>query len=197
MPFRARLEVEQGAGLPADTRLTAYVVEGRFDDGERRLVARKSVSATEGVPAVIQIDVPRAELNPELGYEMYAALVDSQGGMLMSTAPNRAPVPATGLHFESTFRLRLLPVATLAQREEMFWLPGEIDFDCGGLPVKVRQHDSGRLTVLLPDAELSLAPAVASAGGRFSDGAHEFWITEELQGFLMMPGVPPRSCTRR
>jgi len=197
VPFRARVAFDVGEGLPADARVIVYVLEANFEDGERRLVAQHAQPAAEASATVIQIDVPRAELSPELGYEMYASMMDGQGRVLMSTAPNRAPVPAIGLHYESLFNLRLLPVSTAAPPEEVFRLPGELALACGELEIIVRQQDSGDLLVTLPDAELSLAPAVATAGGRFSDGRHEFWSTGGPGGFLIMPGEAPRSCSPR
>lgn len=197
VPFRARLVFDVEEDLPADARVFVYVLEANFEDGERRLVAQQAQAVPDASTTVIQIDVSRAELRPELGYEMYAAITDGQGRMLMSAAPNRAPVPATGLHFENTFNLRMMTVATTAQPEEVFRLPGELALACGDLEIVVRQQEGGALLVTLPDAELSLAPAVATAGGRFSDGRHEFWSTGEPGGFLIMPGEPPRSCSPR
>jgi membrane-bound inhibitor of C-type lysozyme len=197
VPFRARVLLDVEEGLPADARLIVYVLEGNFLDGERRLVAQEVQPVGEASSTVIQIDVPRTELDPDLGYEMYAAMMDGQGRVLMSTAPNRAPVPATGLYFENTFNLRLLPVTTAAQPDGVFRLPGELALSCGDLDIFVRQQESGGLLVTLPDGELSLAPAVATAGGRFSDGRHEFWSTGEPEGFLIMPGEPPRGCSPR
>ena len=197
VPFRARLVFDVREDLPADARVFVYVLEANFEDGERRLVAQHAQPAPEASATVIQIDVPRAELSPELGYEMYASMIDGQGRVLMSTAPNRAPVPATGLHFENTFNLRMMTVSTTAQPEEVFRLPGELALACGELEIVVRQQDSGDLLVTLPDAELSLTPAVATAGGRFSDGRHEFWSTGGPGGFLIMPGEAPRSCSPR
>jgi membrane-bound inhibitor of C-type lysozyme len=197
VPFRARLVFDVEEDLPAAARVFVYVLEADFENGERRLIAQEAQQATEVFTKVVQIDVPRAELRPGLGYEMYAAIVDGEGRILMSTAPNRAPVPATGLHFENTFNLRLLRVSTTAQPDEVFRVPGEHALACGDLEIVVRQQESGALLVTLPDAEVSLAPAVATAGGRFSDGRHEFWSTRVPGGFLIMPGEPPRSCSPR
>lgn len=197
VPFRARLVFDVEEALPADARVFVYVLEANFEDGERRLIAQEARPAVEASTTVIQIDVSRAELRPELGYEMYAAITDGHGRVLMSAAPNRAPVPATGLHFENTFNLRMMTVSTTAQPEEVFQLPGELALACGDLEIIVRQQEGGALLVTLPDAELSLAPAVATAGGRFSDGRHEFWSTGEPGGFLIMPAEAPRSCSPR
>ena len=197
VPFRARIVFEPQPDLVAGARLAAYVVEANFEDGERRLVAEKIVPVTgESSPVLIEIDVPRTELNPDYGYIMHAAIVDDAGQSLLTTATNRAPVPATGLYFESIFNIRLLPVATAAAPDEVFRLSGELALDCGGLEIVVRQHADGRVDLSLPDTELQLAPAVATAGGRFSDGARELWLTDDEQAFLLLPGEPPRNCVR-
>ena len=196
VPFRARIVFED-QDLVAGARLATYVVEAKFEDGERRLVAEKIVPvAGESSPMMIEIDVPRTELNADYGYIMHAAIVDDAGQTLLTAAANRAPVPATGLYFESVFNIRLLPVATAAPPEQVFRLPGELALDCGDLEIEVRQRADGRVDLSLPDAEVQLAPAVASAGGRFSDGARELWLTEDEQFFLLLPGEPPRTCVR-
>jgi uncharacterized lipoprotein YbaY len=197
VPFRARVTLETPDALPEDALLAAYVVEGNFEDGSRRLVAETQLPVSGDSPVLVEIQVPRAELSPELGYDMYAAVVDPAGRLLMSAAANRAPVPATGLHFENVFNVRLLPVATPAPPEQTFRLPGELEFDCGDLSIAVRQEDDGSVTVDAGEVEWSLRPAVATAGGRFSDGHSELWITAELQAFLMLPGEPPRNCAPR
>ena len=197
VPFRARIVFEPQPDLVAGARLAAYVVEANFEDGERRLVAEKIVPVTgESSPVLIEIDVPRTELNPDYGYIMHAAIVDDAGQSLLTTATNRAPVPATGLYFESIFNIRLLPVATAAAPDEVFRLSGELALDCGDLEIVVRQRADGRIDLSLPDAEMVLAPAVATAGGRFSDGARELWLTDDERAFLMLPGETPRNCVR-
>jgi uncharacterized lipoprotein YbaY len=197
VPFRARVEFASGTTLPEDTRLAVYVVEANFEDGERRLVAERVLPAPEDSPVLVQLDVPRAELSPALGYEMHAAMVDGEGRLLMSATMNRAPVPATGLHFENTFRIRLLPVATPVEPEQIYRLAGALDFECAELAISVRQQADGSLIMNLRDDKVTLFPAVATAGGRFADGARELWITDDDRGFLMLPGEAPRSCTQR
>ena len=197
VPFRARVSLETSDALPADALLATYVVEGNFEDGSRRLVAETQRPVAGESTVLVEMQVPRAELSPELGYEMYAAVVDPSGRLLMSAAANRAPVPATGLHFENVFNIRLLPVATPAPAEQAFRLPAALELDCGDLSIAVRQEDDGSVTVDAAEAEWSLLPAVATAGGRFSDGRNELWITEALQAFLILPGEPPRSCEAR
>lgn len=197
LPFRARVEFATGTPLPEDARLAVYVVEADFEDGERRLVAEQVLPAPGGSPALVQLDVPRAEISPALGYDMHAAMVDGEGRLVMSANMNRAPVPATGLHFENTFRIRLLPVATPVDPEQIHRLAGALDFECAELEISVRQQADGSLVIDLRDDEVMLFPAVATAGGRFADGARELWITDDDRGFLMLPGEAPRSCTQR
>ena len=197
VPFRARIVFELQPDLVAGARLAAYVVEANFEDGERRLVAEKLVPVTgDSSPVLIEIDVPRTELNIDYGYIMHAAIVDEAGQSLLTAATNRAPVPATGLYHESAFNIRLLPVATAAAPDEVYRLSGELALDCGDLDIVVRQRADGRVGVSLPDAELQLAPAVATAGGRFSNGARELWLTDDGQAFLFLPGEAPRNCVR-
>ncbi len=119
LPFRARIALDLSDGLPSDARLITYVVESNFEAGERRLVAERALPAAGVSGTVVQIDVPKTELSPNHGYEMYATVVDGQGRALMATATNRAPVPGAGLHHEDTFNVRLLPVATPARRARL------------------------------------------------------------------------------
>jgi len=197
VPFRARVDFAAGIPLPEGARLAVYVIEADFEDGERRLVAEQVLPAPGDSPALVQLDVPRAELSPALGYEMHAAMVDGEGRLLMSATMNRAPVPATGLHFENTFSIRLLPVATPVDPEQIYRLAGALEFECAELEISARQQADGSLIMNLGDDEVTLFPAVATAGGRFADGVRELWITEPGRGFLMLPGDAPRSCSPR
>ena len=195
MPFRAHVTYAEGAGVPVDARLVAYVVEGDFEEGERRIVAQLVVPAPQESPVEILLEVPRTELRADLGYLLYVAMTDSEGRLLMSTPMNRPPVPATALYLESTFGISLQPVFTPVAPEQALRLPDRLSFRCADLEIAVRQLENNDVILTTPEGDAVLRPAVATSGGRFSDGATELWLTDEQQAFLIMPGVPPRPCT--
>lgn len=193
-PFVASIDFEPVAELPEDASLKVYLLETDLETGDRRLVAETSLPASAAPPVTARIDLPWEDLNVAMAYEMFAAMLDGSGRVLMTTVSNRMPMPAMGLSRESVHRLRLLPVASPAPPEEVFRLPGELQLDCAGIGATVRQQDDGSVQVDLAERSLELSPAVASAGGRFSDGRNEFWITDELQAFLLLAGEPSRGC---
>ena len=196
LPFRAQISFEPQSELPQGARLAIYVLEADFDHGSRRVVAEMLGPVPAASPAAIQIDVARGLIKAEMGYEVHAAMVDADGRLLMSAAANKAPTPATGLYHETIHKVTLLPVATPAPPEQVFGLPGTLAFRCAEIEIEVRQVERKDVLLALADTQLRLSPAVATAGGRFSDGMNEFWITDDLQAFLMLRGQSPRTCQR-
>lgn len=195
--FRARIGFDGASALPSGASIVAYVIESDLESGARELVSQRSAPVPAEPPASVEIDIAREALDPAMGYEMSATMLDGDGEVIMSTVANRPPTPAILLRSQNTFDLRLLSVATQAQPEEIFRLPGPLVLTCGTLDVDIRQEPGGDVLVSQPDGEVRLRPAAASSGGRFADRGLELWVNLTGQALLILPGQQPQVCEPR
>lgn len=195
--FRARVAFDYPSAILAGASIVAYVVESDLDSGARELVSQRSAPVPEESPLSVDIDIAREALDPAMGYEMSATMVDGEGHVIMSTVANRPPTPAIMLRSRNVFDLRLFSVATPPNPEEIFMIPGPLALACGGLDVDVRQEPGGDVLVSLPDREVRLRPAAASSGGRFVDQGLELWVNASGQAQLILPGEQPQACVSR
>jgi hypothetical protein len=195
--FHARIGFDRPTALPAGASIVAYVIRSNLESGARELVTQRAAPVPAESPAYVEIDIVRDALDPALGYEMSATMVDGDGEVIMRTVANRPPTPAVLLRSRNTFDLRLLSVATPAQPEEIFQLPGPLALTCGALEVDVRQEPGGDVLVSLPDGAVRLRPAAASSGGRFADRGLELWANLAGQSLLILPGQQPQACESR
>lgn len=193
--FGARISIESEAALPPDARLVLYVVEADLEQGTRRVVAESKRPAPTDYPAEVHVDVDRDAINIERGYEILAAIVDANDRPLLAMPGNRPPLPALGLYEESIFPIVLRPIVTPAPPEAIFRLTEALDLNCGELQVRVQQREDGQVHTNVAGKEMLLLPAVATSGGRFSDGSTELWVAPGGEWLLILRGEPPQACT--
>jgi hypothetical protein len=195
--FRAKVHFPEDFPRPQGASLVVYLVAADIESGKTEVIEQSSVDMPDESPANVELRVPLAALDLDTAYEMSAALVDTEGQALMNAIKNRPPAPAMALQWESVFNIRLMPRATPLEGALVFRLPGPLSFDCGDLAIDVRQEDDGGVVVTMPDRELRLPPAAATAGGRFSGATHELWITDSMKAFLLSLTEPQRECALR
>lgn len=195
--FRARVEFPADHPVPAGTQLLVYLVAANIETGDMETIAQATFGAPTESPAEVALDVPLETLNLDSAYEMSAALVDADGQVLMNAMRTSPPAPTLAIHSDSVFRVRLMPRATPIEAGMIFRLPGPLSLDCGDVAIDVRQEDDGVVVVSMPDEELRLPPAAATAGGRFSGTTHELWLTDGGQAFLLSLAGPQRECAPR
>ena len=193
--FGARISIESEAALPPDARLVLYVVEADLEQGTRRVVAESTRPAPTEYPAEVYVDIERDSIAVERGYEVLAAIVDAKDRPLLAMPGNRPPLPALGLYEETTFPIVLHPIVTPAPAGETYWLTEALELTCGEHRVRVQQFEDGQLRMNVAGKEMLLLPAVATSGGRFSDGANELWVATAGEWLLILRGETPQACT--
>jgi membrane-bound inhibitor of C-type lysozyme/uncharacterized lipoprotein YbaY len=195
VPFRVEVALVAPQSLPDGARLNVYVVESDLEAGSRRAIAEHTATGPLQFPLVAQVNVPKAALNPDRGYEVIAVVVDAAGKVILDATGYRPPMPGAGLAREDTYLVTLGPVVTPAAPAAAFRLPNTLSLVCDGVAMQVRQVDGNDVVLTSPAGEVRLPPAVTAAGGRFSDGSTEFWITQRQEAIVILPGAQPVICS--
>jgi len=172
---------------PPGSMLEVALVDLNLSDPARALVAT-TTTAVDNPPFPFRLSYDPADLQPDREYGLVVRLRDADGRQLFA-ADLATPPP---VQRDSLYRIRLLhtpegtPADHLLGGRELHW-------QCGDQRITTR-YDGLALTLLLPDREVRLAPAVSASGARFGDDRSEFWSRGASEARLTLEGGEPIEC---